>query len=356
MNSAAWLLLGRGLAGPMLLCCAAAGDCAGPQAAPAGQRPGAGAPFTDVHVHLESDDPSRSVDAALKTMDAENAARIVVMPPPFAPESSGRYDAEILLGPARAHADRIRVLGGGGTLNPMILESARTGDAGPDVRRRFRQRAEELLRMGIAGFGEFAAEHFAASTPYESVPADHPLYLLLADIAAEHEMPIVLHLEAVPQDMPLPPNVKSPPNPPRLHEDIAALERLLAHNRRARIVWAHAGWDNTGYRTVGLCRRLLRAHANLYMDVKIDPRSPGLNTPLTDGAAGALRAEWLALFREFPDRFVLGTDQHYPVPDVPVQRWEPVVALFDQLPEDLRGAIGMQNAQRLYGRGAAAGR
>ncbi len=35
------------------------------------------------------------------------------------------------------------------------------------------------------------------------------------------------------------------------------------------------GWDNTGYRTADLCRRLPAAHRNLYMSIKVDPEAMG---------------------------------------------------------------------------------
>ncbi len=304
-------------------------------------------PFVDVHAHLEPADPAHSVQAALRAMAVENAAKIVFMPPPFTADDPARYDAEIILAAAKGQ-DKLAVLGGGGTLNPVIQQSVRTGDAGPEVRRKFKERAEELLRLGAVGFGELAAEHFQGATPYQSARPDHPLFLLLADIAAEHGVPIDLHMEAVPQTIPLPAPMKSPPNPPQLRANIAAFERLLEHNPRARIIWAHAGWDNTGYRTPGFCRRLLQAHPNLYMDVKIDPVKPGKNSPLANGASGTIKPEWLKLFEDFPDRFVVGTDQHYPEPLPGPQRWEAVVLLLNQLPDGLRQKIAMENAARLY--------
>jgi len=270
-----------------------------------------------------------------------------LMPPPFTADDPVRYDAEIFLPAVKGHGDKLVVLGGGGSLNGIIQQSARSGDAGPEVRQRLKERAEELLRLGAMGFGELAAEHFQGATPYQSTPPDHPLFLLLADIAAEHGVPIVLHMEAVPQTMPLPPPLKSPPNPPQIRANIAAFERLLAHNPRARIIWAHAGWDNTGSRTPELCSRLLREHPNLYMDVKIDPAKPGRNSPLANGASGAIKPEWLKLFQDFPDRFVVGTDQHYPEPLPGPQRWEAIVLLLNQLPEGLRRKLAMENAARL---------
>jgi len=305
-------------------------------------------PFVDVHTHPDPGDPAGSVRAALRAMPAENAVKIVFMPQPFTADDPGRYDAEILLPAVKGHADKLAVLGGGGSLNAMIQQSARTGDAGPEIRRKFKERAEELLRLGAVGFGELTAEHFQGATPYQSVPPDHPLFLQLADIAAEHGVPIDLHMEALPQTIPLPASMKSPPNPPQLRANIAAFERLLDHNPRGRIIWAHAGWDNTGYRTPGLCRRLLRAHPNLYMDVKIDPLKPGKNSPLANGASGAIKPEWLKLFEDFPDRFVVGTDQYYPEPLPGPQRWEAIVLLLNQLPNGLRQKIAMENAARLY--------
>jgi predicted TIM-barrel fold metal-dependent hydrolase len=173
---------------------------------------------------------------------------------------------------------------------------------------------------------------------------------MLADIAAETGLPITMHLEAVPRTMALPPSwhVEGIAPPKELTSNIVELERLLAHNERAKVVWAHGGWDNTGHRTPELCRQLLQAHPNLYMELKIDPRRPGLNSPLTGGASGTLKPEWLKLFEDFPDRFVLGSDQHYPMPADNVQRWEGVVRLFNELPPDLQRRFGTENARSIY--------
>ena len=226
----------------------------------------------------------------------------------------------------------------------MIQQSVRSGDSGAAIQRKFRERAENLLRMGAAGFGEMAAEHFAGGTPYQFAPPDHPLFLLLADIAAQHDVPIDLHMEAVPRAMPLPPNLNSPPNPPQLHENISALERLLEHNRRAKIIWAHLGSDGTGYRTPDLCRRLLQKHSNLYMEIKEDPKALGQNFLMT---GDKIKPEWLKLFEDFPDRFIIGSDQHYPEPSGP-PRWQEVVLLFNQLPANLRRSIGTENVAHIY--------
>ena len=324
---------------------------------PAGPKPPAPAavpaltPYVEEHTHFDPADPEGSVRAALAALPRQNAAMVLLQMPPDTFDHPGHYDAEVVLAAAKKYPDKIGVLGGGGTLNAMIIQAAATGDAGPAVQKQFKDRAEELLREGVIVFGEMTAEHYAGITPYQYAPADHPLYLLLADIAAEHGVPIDLHMEAVPEDMALPAGLKSPPNPPRLHANIAAFERLLAHNPRAKIIWAHAGADGTGQRTPELCRRLLKAHPNLYMEIKTDPHAMGMSYPLADGK---LKPEWLALFTELSDRFVMGTDQHYPEDKGPDQRWQEAVRLFNQLPAAVRKKIGTENVGRIYGKAVAA--
>jgi predicted TIM-barrel fold metal-dependent hydrolase len=301
-------------------------------------------PYIDAHAHFDERDIPGSIRSALAALGRQNAQLIILMTPPDTFDSPGHYDAEIILAAAREHPGKLAVVGGGGTLNAMIQQAVASGAAGEELRKRFQERADELIRGGVVGFGEITAEHFAGGTPYQQAPADHPLLLLLADIAAEHGMPIDLHMEAVPQAMPLPAGLKSPPNAPQLGENIAAFERLLAHNRRAKVIWAHAGADGTGYRTPDLCRRLLKAHSNLYMEIKTDPQHPGRSYPLVDGR---IKPDWLQLLQDFPDRFVIGSDQHYPEPSGK-QRWQESVLLLNQLPAGLRRKVGRENVLHLY--------
>lgn len=308
-------------------------------------------PFVEEHAHFDEKDPAGSVRAAMAALGRENAAMILFQISPDTFDHPGRYDSEIILAEVKKHPGKLAMTGGGGSLNAMIMQSVATGDAGPEVQKKFKARAEELLREGVIGFGEMTAEHFDGFTPYQEAPPDHPLYMLLADLAAEHNVPIDLHMEAVPQDMPLPPELKSPPNAARLHANIAAFERFLSHNPRARVIWAHLGSDFTGFRTVELDRRLLQAHPNLYMEIKTDPDAHGKTYPL--GFDGRIKPEWLKLFTDFPDRFVIGSDQHYPEPKDADKRWQETILLFNQLPADVRKKIGTENVARIYGNSIA---
>jgi predicted TIM-barrel fold metal-dependent hydrolase len=303
-------------------------------------------PYIEAHTHFDERDPDGTIRAALAALKVQNASKIIFQMLPDTFDHPGHYDVEVLLPAMKPYLDKLAILGGGGTLNAMIQQAVLSGDSGPEVQQKFRDRAEELIQEGVVGFGEFSAEHFDGVTPYQYAPADHPLFLLLADIAARHGVPIDIHMEAVTKPMATPPEQKSPPNPPRLHENIAAFERLLAHNPRAHIIWAHAGTDFTGDRTPDLCRRLLRGHANLYMEIKTDPQHPGKNYALA--ADGTIKPDWFKLFTDFPDRFILGTDQHYPQPKNANDRWQTDVLLFNQLPADVRKKIGTENVMHLY--------
>ena len=309
----------------------------------------AAAPYIDGHVHIFQNDPENAIALLLDSMAHLNAARTFIQTEPYG-DGPGAWDAEMILATVKKHPDKLAALGGGGTLNPMIIEAAKTGNAGPEVQKKFRARAEELLKAGIVGFGEMSIEHFSLpQSPvkdYEYAPADSPLMLLLADIAAEHNVPIDLHMEALPTDSPTPADMK-PPNPPTLHGNIAALERLLAHNRRTKLIWAHAGSDNVGFRTPQLMRELLQRNPNLYMEIKYDPGFPGKDPPVVDGK---LKPEWLKLYADFPDRFLIGSDQHFDPPaTVPLARAQQNALLLDQMPPDLRKKIALDNPLRLYG-------
>src|SRR2546423_8582139 len=310
----------------------------------------ASAPYIDAHVHIDQNRPAESMQLLLQAMARLNQSRGFVQTEPYGPDNPEAWDANKILAAAKKFPDKLMVLGGGGTLNGMIIASYRSGDAGPEAQRKFRDKAEELLRSGVAGFGEMSIEHFSLpQSPikdYEYAAADSPLMLLLADIAAEHNVPIDLHMEALPMDIPRPSDM-GPPNPATLHGNIAPFERLLAHNPRAKIIWAHAGSDNVGYRTPELMRGMLQRHPNLYMEIKYDPGFPGKDPPIVDGK---LKPEWLKLYQDFPDRFIIGSDQHFDPPaTVPLARAQQNALLLDQLPADLRKKVAIENALRIYG-------
>jgi len=272
-----------------------------------------------------------------------------VLPPP-SPGGRRVANYEALAGVATANPGRFGFLGGGATLNPMIQQVRADDRVSPDLRTKLETTARAIVQAGGVGFGELAALHlsFVEHHPFEEIAPDHPAFLLLADLAAGHNVPLDLHMEAVPADMPIPDGFMQPPNPSRLRANIPGFERLLSHNPRTRIVWEHIGWDNTGQMTVTLLRRLLEAHPNLYLQIKIAPRwGVSQNRPIDD--RGKIRPEWADLIRAFPDRFIIGSDTFYGGPPPVVDQYlTGVSTLLAQLPDDLARKIGIENAARLY--------
>jgi hypothetical protein len=319
--------------------------------------------YVDAHNHLmgksgpgsaiHGPDYEGAARVALATMDKLGIKKMLIMPPPFPLNHPHEYDVNDFIGIVRTYPERFSCLGGGGTLNVMIQEAVKEGNTSPNLRQRFEKKALEILSSGALGFGEITAEHLSLGSRHnhQSAPPDHPLFLLLADIAAKHDVPIDIHMEAVPEEMPLPNGLRSPPNPRVLSPNIFAFERLLAHNRKAKIIWAHVGWDNTGRRTAGLTADLLRRHPNLYMSFKISPRdSVPENSPIKRG--GGLNEEWLEVIREFPDRFIIGSDQFYLSPEmhgkIGPRSVEPTNRFFSLLPPELATKVGYENPRRIF--------
>jgi predicted TIM-barrel fold metal-dependent hydrolase len=81
------------------------------------------------------------------------------------------------------------------------------------------------------------------------------------------------------------------------HVDDDAIDLLLAHAPKARLIWAHTG---IGGAPVTRVRTLLVRYPLLMGELSY---RPGLTA-----AGGGLSPEWKALLSEFPDRFLIGSD------------------------------------------------
>lgn len=302
----------------------------------------------DTHTHIirgyRRRDPSPTGAQALRAMDNYRIAMAILLPPPFPANHAGIYGLREIEPIARANPDRFGFAAGGESLNAMIQQIA-PDRVTPEVIRQFEKEADAIVKAGAVGFGELAAEHFSSGRgnhPYESAPPDHPLFLALADIAAQHGMPIDLHMEAIPEDMPFP-RRGGLQNPQTLKENISGFERLLEHNGSAHIVWAHAGWDLTGRRTVPLMRSLLTKHPNLYMSLKLDESGFRLTSPFA--VDDKIKPGWLMMLRDFPDRFVIGSDEFF---DEGTERLALARKFVDALPPELARGVATENARRIY--------
>ena len=320
-------------------------------------------PIVDTHAHISNDARASrggpnfraALDGAIGRMDRAGIRRLIVMPPPT-PPGRATYDIESYRFAREAYGGRVLPGGGGGTLNAM-LQSAAPDAVADEKKNAFRARAEEIAQAGAVVFGEIALHHMSLAQmgqnhPYERIEPDHPLMLLLDDIAADKNIPIDVHLDAVPEGMPLPPRPNfNRGNPSTLKANLAAFERLLAHNRGARIVWAHAGTDPLGTRTVELQRGLLARHPNLFMSLRLTAGGPPRVAALD--ADKRLKPFWLELLKEFPDRFVVGSDFFHP-PAGTVERGPTEESLNNyraalvQMPAALAEAIAHRNAEKIY--------
>jgi len=124
------------------------------------------------------------------------------------------------------------------------------------------------------------------------------------------------------------------------HSDADAVERLFRHDPDARILWAHAGFERPER-----VREMLRAHPKLWADLAF---------PTDHAPGGKLAPEWRAVFLEFPDRFMLGTDTFVP------ERWYfvPEHAAWSrgwlaELPADVAERIAWRNGEAVLGAAAS---
>lgn len=120
------------------------------------------------------------------------------------------------------------------------------------------------------------------------------------------------------------------------HSDAEAVERLFKLDPEARILWAHSG-----FAPPEAVRDMLRKHKNLWCDLAF--RSD-------QASGGTVDPAWRAVFTEFPDRFMVGTDTFTP------ERWPYVVehaafsrAWLADLPREIAEAIAWRNGEALFG-------
>lgn len=132
-----------------------------------------------------------------------------------------------------------------------------------------------------------------------------------------------------------------------VHSDADAITRIFRQDPQARILWAHAGFEE-----VARVAELMRRHRQLWAD---------LSFRFEVEKGGKVAPEWRALFLEFPDRFMVGTDTYTP------ERWGEVGrhaswvrTWLADLPPEIARRISHENGEsvltRAWREGAAANR
>jgi hypothetical protein len=293
-------------------------------------------------------------------MDRLGIRRAIILPPPQI-ISKNWYDYPAFAQALREYPNRFSFLGGGGKLNTELHKYSDPSSVTEDVKETFADQAQQIIKDGALGFGEIAALHISATPghPYEFVPADHPLLRVLADVAGKLNVPIDLHMDATENEMPVPPRFKDGDNPPTLPSTIDALRRLLKHNPKAKVVWAHGGSDPLGSMTPALVGKLLDEHLNLYVSLRVvGGRAPMLNKLLD---FGDIVTEWVVVLKRHPDRFVIGSDSFFASPNLRgsgpgirfgkrnVPKLRATKHFLSLLPPNVARKIARDNAVRIYG-------
>lgn len=118
------------------------------------------------------------------------------------------------------------------------------------------------------------------------------------------------------------------------HGDREALDQILATWPEARVLWAHSGFAPPNE-----VADALRTYPRVWADLAYR----------SDMASrGGIDADWRAVFEEFPDRFMVGTDTFAP------ERWHYVGRHADfsrnwlaDLPDDIARKIAFENAETM---------
>jgi hypothetical protein len=156
------------------------------------------------------------------------------------------------------------------------------------------------------GLGEF---HL-----YDSANADGPTARRLMQLAQQRGLAVLAHVDDV------------------------AIDKLMAHAPKARLIWAHTG---IGGVPVARVRELLARYPLLLGELSYRPG-------LTEG--GRLSAEWRDLFTEQPQRFLVGSDTWIN------GRWQGYEGLMQEarewlgeLPSEVARRIAWDNGAELFG-------
>ncbi len=186
------------------------------------------------------------------------------------------------------------------------------------------------------GIGEGITRHddLTALTAGETARANHPALMKVYRLAGRYDLPVLLHsnLTSLREETPI---------------YLGELEDALKSNPDTRFVLAHAGTSGgveerqAPLATLNeIIRVLLERYDNLYVDLSWSVREHYL---IEDGEP---RPAWVALIRDHPDRFVLGSDVvgHFDSIGEILGEYRP---LLDALPDPVAAKLKADNARAL---------
>jgi predicted TIM-barrel fold metal-dependent hydrolase len=194
-----------------------------------------------------------------------------------------------------------------------------------------------------AGIGEVMTRHddLTAFTYGEPPRANHEALAAIYDLAAEHDLPVLIHS-----------NITSV----RMKEPLylGELEEVLQSHPNTRFIWAHAGTSDAINRRMKMSfldnevSRLLGTYDNLWIDLSWSILDEYLLTSDKDN----VRSHWLAIIRQYPERFVIGSDLVGSFDRIG-EKMNEFDVLLDELTESEADMVARQNLLRvLEGTGA----
>lgn len=236
--------------------------CAGPADKPS--------PMADIHLHFNWDQEELvSAEEAIRILRKHNVVLAVVTATPS------------------ANAVKLRRAGGDWVLpifSPYIDMEARYGWFNQTG---IVQKAREALQSGeYFGIGEV---HLMVGL---GPRRDNKVFTGLLKLAEEFAVPVLIHTEA---------------------SSYKYLQQVCGKYSKVRFLWAHAG----GLLGAHHSEKLLSACPNVWIELSArDPRHYG-SFLVKDNQ---LPADWLRVFKKFPDRFMTGTDPVWKAQEL--HRWD----------------------------------
>jgi len=251
-------------------------------------------PIVDAHAHLGA---SFDWETMITTMDRNKVSRRILMAryyPGGPGDKPGSDEEAVKL--AERYPGRFYPLVG--MQRPLLTGSHKWMTPDSKVNQLIEDTERKLASGKYYGIGEFIVRHWAY-TPGKHAEQENPIDSLfmrrMSAIAARFDVPMVIHMEGY----------------PALVQDFS---RLLADYSGTRFVWAH----NCGRSKAVVIRRMLSRHANLFCDLggmtNTGKRGYGVGWPRMEEFSaliernGMLFPDMKALYEEFPDRFMVGSD------------------------------------------------
>ncbi len=193
---------------------------------------------------------------------------------------------------------------------------------------------ETLLRLYPGfwkGIGEVMSRHddLTAFTYGEPPQADHPALMKVYQVAARHQLPVLIHH-----------NISSASKRDPIY--LAEMERALKANPKTVFIWAHVGISRRVEVPSLLPEvdRVLATYPNLYFDLSWIVFENYI------AASEKSLVDWTRLIEKYPDRFMIGSDKvgHWTTYPGEMNKYN---RLLKKLSPETAALISKGNLQRL---------